>query len=332
MAVLGSLYRHGELTVGELATLERVQPPSMTRTITCLEEAGHVARRRHDTDGRQVVVALTETGTHDRRRRPPQPRRLARPPALRPHPSRTRRPPRGGPDPRKALHYVSPTFRSLRNPNYRRYAAGGMVSNTGTWMQRVAQDWLVLQLTANSGAAIGITTGLQFLPFLLLSPFAGVVADRIPKRRLLQLTNLGMAAARPRARPARRHRHRPDLARLRARARPRRRLRVRRPGPAELRLRDRRRRRPDQRGRPQLRQLQRRPPGGSGRGRRADRRARRGRGRHRLGDPGQRGQLRRADPHPALARRAHAPHARAGTAGAGTDPGRRPATCSAGPT
>lgn len=63
MAVLGSLYRHGELTVGELATLERVQPPSMTRTITCLEEAGHVARRRHDTDGRQVVVALTETGT-----------------------------------------------------------------------------------------------------------------------------------------------------------------------------------------------------------------------------------------------------------------------------
>jgi MFS family permease len=88
---------------------------------------------------------------------------------------------------------LSPTFRSLRNPNYRRYAAGGVVSNTGTWMQRVAQDWLVLQLTANSAAALGITTGLQFLPFLLLSPFAGLVADRIPKRRLLQLTNVGMA-------------------------------------------------------------------------------------------------------------------------------------------
>jgi MFS family permease len=88
---------------------------------------------------------------------------------------------------------LSPTFRSLHNPNYRRYAAGGLVSNTGTWMQRVAQDWLVLQLTANSGAAIGITTGLQFLPFLLLSPLAGLVADRIPKRRLLQLTNIGMA-------------------------------------------------------------------------------------------------------------------------------------------
>ncbi len=88
---------------------------------------------------------------------------------------------------------MSPTFRSLRNANYRRYAAGGVVSNTGTWMQRVAQDWLVLQLTANSAAALGITTGLQFLPFLLLSPLAGLVADRIPKRRLLQLTNVGMA-------------------------------------------------------------------------------------------------------------------------------------------
>ena len=60
-------------------------------------------------------------------------------------------------------------------------------------MQRVAQDWLVLQLTANSGSALGITTGLQFLPFLLFSPLAGLVADRVPKRRLLQLTNVGMA-------------------------------------------------------------------------------------------------------------------------------------------
>ncbi len=88
---------------------------------------------------------------------------------------------------------MSPTFRSLANANYRLYAAGGVVSNTGTWMQRVAQDWLVLQLTANSGTAIGITTGLQFLPFLLFAPVAGLVADRMPKRRLLQLTNIGMA-------------------------------------------------------------------------------------------------------------------------------------------
>jgi MFS family permease len=90
---------------------------------------------------------------------------------------------------------VSPTFRALHNPNYRRYALGSVVSNTGTWMQRVAQDWLVLQLTGNSGTALGVTTGLQFLPVLLLSPYAGVIADRFPKRRLLQLTQATMAAA-----------------------------------------------------------------------------------------------------------------------------------------
>lgn len=68
-----------------------------------------------------------------------------------------------------------------------------MVSNTGTWMQRVAQDWLVLQLAVDGGTAVGITTGLQFLPALLLSPYAGVVADRFPKRSLLQVTQVMMA-------------------------------------------------------------------------------------------------------------------------------------------
>ena len=62
-------------------------------------------------------------------------------------------------------------------------------------MQRVAQDWLVLQLPGNSGTELGITTGLQFLPVLLLSPYAGVVADRFPKRRLLQVTQATMALA-----------------------------------------------------------------------------------------------------------------------------------------
>jgi len=88
---------------------------------------------------------------------------------------------------------VSPTFRALRNHNYRLYLAGNLVSNTGTWMQRVAQDWLVLSLPGTGGTALGITTGLQFLPVLLLSPYAGVVADRFPKRVMLQLTQLGMA-------------------------------------------------------------------------------------------------------------------------------------------
>ena len=62
MAVLGCLYRYGELSVGELAAQERVQPPSMTRTINCLEDGGYVARRPHDTDRRQVVVVLSDRG------------------------------------------------------------------------------------------------------------------------------------------------------------------------------------------------------------------------------------------------------------------------------
>jgi MFS family permease len=88
---------------------------------------------------------------------------------------------------------LSPTFRALAHRNYRLYATGGVISNTGTWMQRVAQDWLVLQLTHNNGTALGITTGLQFLPILLLSPYAGAVADRFPKRRLLQAAQFAMA-------------------------------------------------------------------------------------------------------------------------------------------
>jgi DNA-binding MarR family transcriptional regulator len=62
LSVLGSLFRHGECTVGELAALERVQPPSMTRTVGCLADGGYVVRRRSATDGRQVVVALSTKG------------------------------------------------------------------------------------------------------------------------------------------------------------------------------------------------------------------------------------------------------------------------------
>ena len=62
MVVLGLLVRLGDQTVGDLARVERVQPPSMTRTVNCLESEGYVARRPHESDGRQVVVAITETG------------------------------------------------------------------------------------------------------------------------------------------------------------------------------------------------------------------------------------------------------------------------------
>ena len=73
LSVLGSLYRGGACSIGELAALERVQPPSMTRTVNCLEEDGYVVRRPHATDGRQVVIELADKGRStleaDRRRR-----------------------------------------------------------------------------------------------------------------------------------------------------------------------------------------------------------------------------------------------------------------------
>ena len=78
---------------------------------------------------------------------------------------------------------MSPTFASLSVRNYRIYATGSLVSNVGTWMGRVGQDWLVLtQLTDHSSTALGIVTGLQFLPFLILAPFVLPPAMRLFRR------------------------------------------------------------------------------------------------------------------------------------------------------
>jgi MFS family permease len=83
-------------------------------------------------------------------------------------------------------------FSSLKVRNFRLFATGQVVSNSGTWMQRVAQDWLILQLTHGSGTAVGIATGLQFLPLLLFSLWGGMIADRYPKRRVLMVTQAVM--------------------------------------------------------------------------------------------------------------------------------------------
>jgi len=82
---------------------------------------------------------------------------------------------------------VHQTFSSLRIRNFRLYFTAQLVSVSGTWMQSVAQAWLVLHLTG-SGVALGIVVGLQFLPMLLLGPFGGLVADRANKRKLLFVT------------------------------------------------------------------------------------------------------------------------------------------------
>jgi MFS family permease len=81
---------------------------------------------------------------------------------------------------------------SLSVPNYRRYFAGQVVSVSGNWMQIVAEVWLVLKLTG-SGTAVGLVAALQFAPILLFGAFGGMLADRVPKRTLLQFTQTAMA-------------------------------------------------------------------------------------------------------------------------------------------
>ncbi|WP_240649262.1 MFS transporter [Streptomyces sp. Z26] len=95
----------------------------------------------------------------------------------------------GGPDAPAATR--TSMFSSLRIRNYRIFALGQAVSNTGTWMQRIAQDWLVLSLTG-SATAVGVTTALQFLPMLLFGLWGGVIADRCAKRKVLLVTQSAM--------------------------------------------------------------------------------------------------------------------------------------------
>lgn len=85
-------------------------------------------------------------------------------------------------------------FASLKLYNYRVFAIGALVSNVGGWMATIAQDWLVLtHLTDGSSSALGVVTGLQFLPFALFAPFTGALADRFDKRKMLILTQVLMA-------------------------------------------------------------------------------------------------------------------------------------------
>ncbi|WP_405871685.1 MULTISPECIES: MFS transporter [unclassified Streptomyces] len=96
------------------------------------------------------------------------------------------------PDPGTARK--SSMFSSLKVRNYRLFFGGQVVSNIGTWMQRIAQDWLVLSLTG-SATAVGVTTALQFLPMLLFGLYGGVLVDRLPKRRTLLFTQSAMGVA-----------------------------------------------------------------------------------------------------------------------------------------
>ncbi|GLW04165.1 MFS transporter [Streptomyces lavendulae] len=81
----------------------------------------------------------------------------------------------------------------LKSPDFRLFALGQTVSNTGTWIQKVAQDWLALELSHGNGTVLGITTALQFLPLLLLGPYGGVLVDRHFTRRILLASQTVMA-------------------------------------------------------------------------------------------------------------------------------------------
>src|SRR5574342_769268 len=83
--------------------------------------------------------------------------------------------------------YARMTFSSLYVRNYRLYYIGQVISTSGTFMQSLAQAWLVLQLT-DSWIALGMTSTLQYLPFMILGPYGGVIADRFPKRKILYVT------------------------------------------------------------------------------------------------------------------------------------------------
>ncbi len=86
-------------------------------------------------------------------------------------------------------------FRSLQGFNYRMWAGGAIVSNVGTWMQRTAQDWIVLtQLTHNNGTAVGVVMALQFGPQAVLLPLTGYAADNLDRRKLLLGTQASLGA------------------------------------------------------------------------------------------------------------------------------------------
>lgn len=88
--------------------------------------------------------------------------------------------------------HINRTFSSLSVRNFRLFFIGQSVSLSGVWVQRIAQSWLVLELT-DSGTAVGLVTALQFLPVLVLAPLGGLLADRSDKRRILILTQAGSA-------------------------------------------------------------------------------------------------------------------------------------------
>ncbi len=181
--------------VRDLATRERISPPAMSNHVDRLERDGLVARTPSDSDRRRVGLTLTDEGQRVLRR--VRSRRTAWL-VVAPRQAERRRARRGRGRRRAALAPaargggppVRRTFSSLRHRNYRLFFAGQAVSQTGSWMQRIALSWYVLQLTHGNSFAVGIMALAQFLPFTLFGLFAGVLTDRLDARRLVLGTQL----------------------------------------------------------------------------------------------------------------------------------------------
>src|SRR4051812_44428057 len=141
--------------------------------------AGHLDPGRPRPAGRRPRPQRRVPGSAAR---PLEPRRPRRARSRRGHP-------RAGA--RRVTAAVERTFSSLKVPNYRRYFGGQVVSITGNWMQIVGEMWLMVKLPG-SGVSVGLTAGLQFLPVLLFGAYGGLLADRMPKRRLLTYTQLSL--------------------------------------------------------------------------------------------------------------------------------------------
>ena len=193
------------MRLGELARVECVAPPTLTKIVTQLETEGLVARTTDPDDRRSAVVALDASGpaprtpasgasaTPSSRSASACCRRRARAARGRDRADHEARRTRGPTSDRARACGSSPTFASLSVRNYRIYFNGQVVSLAGTWMQTVAQGLLVVKLT-DSATVLGFVVAVQMMPVLIFGLWAGVVADRLPKRTLLIVTQVLAAA------------------------------------------------------------------------------------------------------------------------------------------
>ncbi len=261
-SALGSVSRHGSPTLGELAAIEQVQPPTITRIVANLTEAGMVTRVADPNDRRSARVRITPAGERALERMrsrknafllrrldqlsADEQRHAAELVALLEHLL-------GGAVRHRVRAAGRRTFLAISVRNYRLYFTGQVISVSGTWMQTVAQAYLILFVLHGTGVDVAIATSLQFLPLLLFGPFGGLIADRLDKRKVLYATQaaagvlaliFGVLVAFHCDHPARG---------LSAGDGTRRRQPVRQPGPSDLRLGDGGARPAPERGEPQQR-------------------------------------------------------------------------------